>query len=155
MRNVILLFAALFFCTHPAFAGDPGQDFWTLVEIRKENWEIDDQATKIATDLRAGNLTAAQAETLWQILHRKTEKLRDRSEPFESGEQPEVAREVTKMLRLQNLRLEGLIEAAQVESKSGIEAARPLWNEQLQSYKAYQAQEQKVLDLMNWVEENP
>ena len=66
-----------------------------------------------------------------------------------------MAKEVTKMLRLQVTRLKGLIEAAQVESKSGVEAARPLWQKQLRSYKAYQAQEQKVLDLMNWVEENP
>ena len=155
MKTAMFLLATLLLCTLPVLAGDPGNDFWALVEIRKENWKIDDQASKIAADLRAEKLTAAQAETLWQILHRKTAKLRDRSEPFGSGEQPEVAREVTKMLRLQVVRLQGLIEAAQVESKSGLEAARPLWNKQLESYNAYHDQEQKVLDLMNWVEENP
>lgn len=154
MRTVILLLLILS-CALPAVAGDPGPDFWTLVEIRKANWAIDDETTKVAEALRKNKLNAAQAKLRWVPLHRKASQLKSRSLSLESGEQPEAAREVTKMMRLQLVRLEGLVKAARVESKSGLQAARPLWAKQVKSYKAYHAQEQKVLDLMNWIENNP
>lgn len=151
---VFLLLSVAF--SGPAVAGDPGEDFWALVEIRKANWDIDDKATATAEALRAEKVTAAAAAARWKELHGKAVQLKAQAVAAAAdNDYPEVAQAVTKMLRLQILRLEGLIKAADVETSQGRAAAKPLWAKQLIASQDYRNQEALVLDMMNWIEENP
>lgn len=156
MRHIFLFLLLIVSLTAPALAGDPGEDFWALVEIRKANWDIDDKATATAEALRADKVTAAAAAARWKELHGKAVQLKAQAVAVSAdNDYPEVAAAVTKMLRLQILRLEGLIKAANVETSQGRAAAKPLWARQLVAAQDYRNQEALVLDMMNWIEENP
>ena len=156
MRYFLLFLLLTSSLTVPALAGDPGDDFWNLVEIRKANWDIDDRATATAEALRGDKVSAAAAASRWKELHGRAVQLKARAMTAENGnDYPEVAKAVTKMIRLQILRLEGLIKAANVETSQGRAAAKPLWAKQLLAASDYRNQEAMVLDMMNWIEENP
>jgi hypothetical protein len=155
MRQLLLFLLLLGCFAMPALAGDPGEDFWALVQIRKANWDVDDRTTAISTALRQGKTTAAGAEQKWRQLHAQAVQLKGQALALESGQRPEVAKAVSKMMRLEILRLEGLIKAARVEQQQGLAAAKPLWARQLIVYQDYKQQEALVLDMMNWIEENP
>lgn len=155
MRHLLLLLLVLFGFAQPALAGDPGDDFWALVQIRKENWAIDDRTSQLSKSLREGKTTAAKVKGEWATLHAKALDLKMRSLALESGSVPNIAKAMTKMMRLEIQRLEGLIKAAEVEDQQGMEAARPLWARQILVYQDYKQQEALVLDMMNWVEQNP
>ncbi len=153
-RVTLFLFCFLFLMT-PVLAGDAGDDFWALVQIRKENWSIDDQTAATSKALREDKINAAEAQVVWEKLHQQASQLKLRSLALESSSRPDVAKAVTRMMRMEMLRLEGLIKAARVETASGRAAARPLWIKQVMTNQDYQQQEALVLDMMNWIEENP
>jgi hypothetical protein len=155
MRYLLLFLLTLGSLALPALAGDPGDDFWALVEIRKENWAIDDRTTQLSQSLREGKTTVSKVKAEWKGLHTKAVDLKTRSLALENGSVPNVAKAMTKMMRLEILRLEGLIKAAEVEEQQGVAAARPFWAKQLVAYQDYKSQEALVLDMMNWIEENP
>ena len=155
MTRATLFLFCFFVLMTPVLAGDPGDDFWALVQIRKENYHIDDQTAAASKSLSDGKMKAAEAQAVWEKLHQQAARLKARSLALESGNRPDVAKAVTRMMRLELLRLEGLIKAARVETASGRVAARPLWLKQVIAYQDYQQQEALVLDMMNWVEENP
>lgn len=155
MRRLLLFLIALGSLAVPALAGDPGDEFWALVQIRKENWAIDDRTSALSASLRDGKTTASKAQGEWKSLHAKALDLKTRSLALEKSGVPDIAKAVTKMMRLEIQRLEGLIKAAEVEQKQGLAAARPLWAKQVIIYQDYQQQEALVLDMMNWYEENP
>jgi hypothetical protein len=156
MTRLLVLLCLLGALSSPVWAGDPGDDFWATVAIRKANWELDDRASETAAALRADKVTAAAAAARWKELHGKATQLKAEALALEDGSAyPQMSREVTKMMRLQIQRLEALIKAARVETEQGREAARPLWARQLIIAGDYRNQEALVLDLMNWIEEHP
>jgi hypothetical protein len=155
MKYLLFFLCLLSALATPALAGDPGDDFWALVNIRKANWEIDDQTTATAAALRANKVTVAAAASKWKELHGKAAQLKAQTLQAQTGAYPNVAKAMTKMMRLQILRLEGLLGAAKVEQEQGRSAAGPLWARQVITAQDYQSQEALVLDMMNWIEENP
>ncbi len=117
----------------------PGLTAEALREILDTDAQIDHDVSQVAARLNAGEIDIAEAQRLWEAELSRIQAQSDDLAGLDLGEQ---GREVLELVGLQRQRVEKLLAAARVEAADGLQAAKPLWDEQITFMQAYRQKRQ-------------
>lgn len=154
MRYLLLTTLILSFLA-PVWAGDPGDQFWALEEIRKADAKLDLEISDVAKRLNANKITAQIAANEWESLLWLANKHQKQVAKLQGDAWPQAAKMMAELMRLQKARATALMEAARLEHAKGMSAAKSAWDSQRTIYSRYQTQKKKVAAEFRYIEENP
>lgn len=154
MRVLAILTICITFLA-PAWAGDPGEQYWALEEIRKADAKLDVEIAHVAKRLNASTITAQIAANEWESLLWAANKHQKQVARLQGDAWPQAAKMMSELMRLQKARTQGLLEAARLEHQKGLAAARPAWARQTEVHRKYQAQQKRVRAELAYIRDNP